>query len=799
MNSLKLKPKDLKRNINNLKIDYDPSLIVKNTNELIYGQERSIKAFEFGLEMDVKGYNIFFEGPTGVGKNLYVEKLLKKVALEKEVPSDYVYVYNFDRPSSPKLIELKSGSAREFKLDMEKYIGYVLSAIKKTFAAEEIEKEKKDIQSDLERVKNEEIRKLNKEIEGLGFEVQKSADGVFMLPKLEGKVLNKEEYMALPDNIKANLQKNAPEIQDKICKLLTNIREHEIEIDKKIILWQEKVGNITIKQITDKLLSKYKDNKDITKYLEDVQKDIAKNIDEILKPEEKPTNILQQRAKKPWDNYRVNVFVDNYGKKGAPVLMDVDYSFENIFGKIEYENAFGTITTDYTKIRSGILHEANGGYIVFEARELLESPRAYEVLKNALKREQIGIETLYDQRNIYSLNSIKPEAMDIKVKVILIGHSDIYNLLMYRDPDFAKLFKVKAEFDTYADFNDENIKQISKFTSSYINEKGILELDESGIKKIVEYALGLTGEKDKLTTDFAELGRMLSEANIWAKKRGGKFITAEDIKTATDERYDRIKKYDNRYNEMLLKDRILISTQGEKVGEINGLAVISIGDFRFGKPTKITANTFKGGKGIINIEREAKQSGKIHDKGVAIIGGYFGEKYAQEFPLSMTASICFEQTYNGVDGDSASSTEIYVILSSLADIPIKQNIAVTGSVNQKGEIQPIGGVNEKIKGFYEVCKLKGLKGNEGVIIPKQNVSNLHLDDEIINAVRDGKFSIWAVSNVEEGIEILTGIPAGKKNKNGKYSKGSINYLVYEKLKKYDDTMKKSKDKKEKEE
>lgn len=784
MDSLKLKPKDLKRDVKNIKVDYDPKFVMENTDDLLFGQERAIKSFKFGLEMEHKGYNIYFEGPTGVGKSLFVKKILMEKAKEKKPSPDYVYVYNFQKPNSPHLIKIGSGTAREFKLDMEKYIEYVLDSIKKIFAEEEIEKEKKEIKDENEKIKEEEINKLNKEVNQLGFEIQKSNDGIFMIPKVNGNILNKEEYMALPDKVKEKLQKNAPDIQNKIYSLLSKLREHDISSDKKIAIWQEKVGNITIKQITNKLMKKYSENTEIIKFLEEVQKDIAKNIDEILKPEEQNQTLLSRPKSKPWDNYHVNVFVDNYGKEGAPVIMDIDYSFENIFGKIEYENNFGAITTDYTKIRSGILHEANGGYIVFEARELLTTPRAYETLKKILKREEIGIESLYDQRNLSILTTLKPESMPINVKVIIIGHSNVYNMLMYRDPDFIKLFKAKSEFEEISDFNSENISNISKFISSYINAEGLLPIDDSGVRKIIEYAVELAGDREKLSTDFAEIGRMISESSIWAKHRGGDHITAEDVKTASDERRERVKKIDIRYNERIKKERYLIDTKGAKVGEINGLSVISIGTFKTGKPTKITVNTYKGSKGIVNIERDSNLSGNTHNKGVSIITGYLGEKYAQDFPISFNASIAFEQTYGGVDGDSASSTEIYGVLSSLSEIPIKQNIAVTGSVNQKGNIQPIGGVNVKISGFFEVCKIKGLKGDEGVIIPKQNVSDLHLTDEIIEAVRANKFNIWAISTIDEGIEILTGIPAGKKNKKGKYSKGSINYLVYEKLKRY---------------
>lgn len=785
MDKFKLQPKDLITNIDEFEIKYNPSDLVVDTTDLIYGQNRGIQAFEFGLNIDIKGYNIYFSGPTGVGKSMYIKKYLKDKAKEKGAPSDWIYVYNFQKKDEPFPIEMKAGEGREFALDMEKYVSYVSSSIKKTFSNSEIEKEKEKVQEEFEKIKDAEIAKLNNEIKDKGYAVKKSNEGVFMVPVVNGKVLNKDEYMLLPDSKKAELQTQAPYIQEKIFEMLTKLRENEIDNEKKILKWQETVANITVQQITKKLKEKYKHNLNIIKYLEDVGNDVVKNVNEFLVPEEKNVpNQMKIKVPKPWDNYKVNVFVDNSKINEAPVIMDLDYTFENIFGKLEYENNFGSLKTDYMKLRAGLLHKANGGYIVFEARDLLTTPLAYDTLKKALKTERLGIEAAPEQKMAMILSSIKPYPIPINLKVIIIGHDDVYEFLMNTDPDFKKLFKIKTEFDNESDKTQENIDKLTKFISSYIALQKLLPINEKAVKKIVLYAIMLAGEKDKITTKLADIGRLIGESSVWAKLDGKDEISEKYVDKAFEERKARIKKYDKKYIEMIQKGTLLIDTEGAKIGEINGLSVISIGDNAFGKPTKITANTYKGNSGIVNIEREINLSGPTHSKGVLIMQGYLGEKFAQDFPLSLSASICFEQTYSGVDGDSASSTEIYAMLSSLSGIPIKQEIAVTGSVNQKGEIQPIGGANEKITGFYEICKLRGLTGTQGVIIPRQNVNNLHLSKEIIDAIADNKFNIWAVSNIEEGIEILTGKKAGKKDENGKYEKDSIYSLVYDKLKKY---------------
>ena len=464
--------------------------------------------------------------------------------------------------------------------------------------------------------------------------------------------------------------------------------------------------------------------------------------------------------------------------------MDSNYTYQNIFGKLEYENQFGAMKTDYTMLKAGLLQKANGGYIMFQARDLLTNPQCYDTLKKVLLVKEIGVENGLEQRSPMMLISLKPEPIPLDVKVILLGNADIYHTLLSMDEDFRKLFKIKVEFEDDAPKTIDNINKLVRFVRSYCEQEELLDLDKEAMAKVVEYASRLSGDKEKLSTQFSEIGQIVGEASTWAKIDKQKTVSKKYVQKAFDERVERLKKYDSKYVQMIKEGALLIDTAGYKVGQINGLTVITIGDYSFGKPSKITANTYIGKNGIVNIEREVEMSGSSHSKGVMILTGYLGELFAQEKPLSLTASICFEQLYGGVDGDSASSTEAYAILSSLSGIPINQSIAVTGSVNQKGEIQPIGGVNEKIEGFFQICKMRGLNGEQGVIIPIQNVRNLHLNDQVIEAVKKGNFHIYAIKTIDQGIEILTGVPAGKKDKMGKFPAGTINYLANEKLEKY---------------
>ena len=783
-----LAPKDLKDVCNPNQFKFETTKELEENDDLIFGQARAIKALNFGLDIDIHGYNIYVEGTTGIGKSVYTKKALVARAAKDKAPSDWCYIYNFDNPNVPLAISFPAGQGKVFQKTMETFVKDIRRDIKKTFNNEDFEKEKKTIKQEYDAKREALLEQLNKRTMVQGYKVQATANGVYMMPVLDGKPLEEEEFEALDENVKRDFEERSNLVQDQVLEALAAIKGLEREADKKVEEWQASIAHLTIDVHINSIKANYKRNKRISTYLDNIKADILRNISLFLAPEPDNKSPLPPNQKPeltaPWLNYRVNLFIDNSKLEGAPVITDNNYLYNNIFGGIEYENQYGAIRTDFTMLKPGLLHQANGGYIVFQARDLMANQACYEGLKRALRNGQLGIDTIIDNHQTMMLVSIKPEPIPLDLKVVLIGSSDIYHTLLNCDPDFRKLFKIKVEFEDDAPKNSQNISKLANYVRNYCTQEELVDLDKEAVASIVEYSSKIAGDKEKLSTHFTSINEVIGEAATWAKLSKEKIVTKEYIQKALDERIDRIKKYDEKYLEMVKEETLLIDTEGYRVGQINGLTVISIGDYSFGKPAKVTANTYMGTQGVVNIEREVEMSGSAHSKGVMILAGYLGQLFAQEFPISLTASICFEQLYGAVDGDSASSTELYAILSSLSGIPINQSIAVTGSVNQKGEIQPIGGVNEKIEGFYQICNLRGLNGEHGVIIPIQNVRNLHLSDEIIDAVKKGKFHIYAISTIDEGIEILTDVPAGTKNKNGKFPMGTIYYLAEEKLRKY---------------
>ena len=782
-------------NYKNLKISCDPSIFkFKTTEELDnietgIGQERGIKALEFGLNVDINGYNLYLEGPAGVGKTMYTKHYLDKISKKQKTPCDWCYIYNFENPNEPIALPLHAGQGKEFKEQMEVFIKDIKNDLKNTFNNEDFEKEKALIAQTYEEKREALMVKLNKKSEKYGFQVKSAQNGIYMMPIINGKAIEQEEFEKLDDETKQNFEDNSSIVQEQILQVISEIKNIEQESQKKLSEWQSNVALLTINAHINYIRSKFKRNKKISTFLENIKKDILKNIDYFLA---EPQNETQQmpgprpEPPKPWENYRVNLFIDNSTQEGAPVIMDSNYSYHNIFGKLEYENYYGSLKTDYTMLKPGLLHKANGGYIIFQAHDLIENAVCYEGLKKALRQKQLLIENTADPRSPMVMVSLKPEPIPLDLKVIIVGDEQIYQTLLAVDYDFRKLFKIKVEFEDSSDNTEENMNKLARFIHGFCEQEQLPHLDPSAVAKIMEYSSRLADNQDKLSTRFNDLAQIIGEAATWAKMKKSKIVTAEFVDMALSERANRIKEYDSMYTEMIKENTLLIDTTGAKVGQINGLTIMNIGDYMFGKPVKITATTYTGKNGVINIEREVDLSGSTHSKGVYILSGYLGEKFAQDIPLSLTASICFEQLYNGVDGDSASSTELYAILSSLSGVPINQSFAVTGSVNQKGEIQPIGGVNEKIEGFFQICKMRGLDGTHSVMIPIQNQKNLNLSNEVVDAVKNGLFHIYAISTIDEGIELLTGVPAGKKDSNGNFPAGTINYLAYEKLKKYAD-------------
>ena len=754
------------------------------------GQERGIKALEFGINVNVKGYNLYLEGPSGVGKTMYTKNYLDSIAPKKKVPNDWCYIYNFQNPNEPIAVSLAAGQGKEFKESMDGFIKEVKKDIKKTFNADDFEKEKALIKKEFEEKREKVLAKLNEDSQKYGFQVKSAQNGIYMMPVVEGKVVQEEEFDKLDENIKQEYEEKSVIVQQQIMDAISVIKQIERQSDKKVSEWQSNVALLTVNAHINYIKSKYKRNKKINQFLNDVKQDVLKNVSYFLEEDNQLNNVQMsqvppaQKRPDPCLNYRVNLFIDNSNMEGCPVVMDSNYSYQNLFGKLEYENYYGALKTDFTMLQPGLMHKANGGYIIFQAKDLLSNGMCYEELKRVLRIKELSINNAMEQRSSMAMIALKPEPIPLNVKVIIIGDANIYHTLLSVDSDFRKLFKIKVEFEETAPINEENVNKLARFVHTFCEQEELPPLDRSAMARVVEYASRLAGDNDKLSTRFTDIAEVVGEAGTWAKLAKSKIVTEEFVDKALNERVERIKKYDAKYVQMIKENTLLINTKGAFVGEINGLTVMTIGDYTFGKPAKITINTYTGKEGVVNIEREVEMSGSTHSKGVYILSGYLGELFAQDIPLCLTASICIEQLYNGVDGDSASSTELYGLLSSLSGIPIKQSIAVTGSVNHKGQSQPLGGVNEKIEGFFQICKMRGLDGSHGVIIPIQNVNNLQLSDDVVDAVKNKQFHIYAISTIDEGIEILTGVPAGKKDKDGKFPAGTVNYLVYEKLKKY---------------
>lgn len=777
-----------------LKKECDPAIFkFKTTKELesftgVIGQARGIKALEFGVNIDIKGYNIYMEGPTGIGKTIYAKNYLRQIAKEKPTPNDWCYIYNFNNPNEPIALSLPAGMGKQFTSDMDAFVKSVQTEIRSAFSNRDFENEKQTIRKDVEDKKIKLIEKLNKDAARLGFQI-KNGDSIYFLPMINDKVLTEDEFNQLDKATKDQFEMNSLEIQKETIEVMKKIKELEAKANEKIGSWQNNIALFAVSIQVNELKATYRKFPIIIDFLKNIQKDIITNLSAFINDEppagQQIPPMLRQELLKPWEKYKVNLFVDNSDLNGAPVIQDSNPSYYNLFGKLEYENSYGSMRTDFTLIKPGLIHKANGGYLILQIRDLLSNPIIWDSFKRVLRTKQIYVDTLKDyQMNAVAIAGLKPEPIPVNLKVVLIGPSSIYQQLLNFDEDFRKLFKVKVEFEEEAPRTDNTMNKIAQFIHNFCEKEKAPHFNAGAVSRVIEYCSRAVENQNKLSTQLNDITELLGEACTWAKMDGAKVVTADYVKKAITQRIERINKYDQQLVEMIQNGTILIDTEGQKVGQINGLSIMRLGDFSFGKPAKITANTYVGKTGIVNIEREVSMSGTSHSKGVMILSAYIGEKFAQDAPLSLSASLCFEQLYSGVDGDSASSTELYALLSSLSELPIKQNLAVTGSVNQKGEIQPIGGVTDKIEGFFNICKLRGLTGDQGVLIPYQNIKNLNLSDEVIQAVKDGNFHVYPVKTVDEGIEILTGVPAGRKNKDGKYPAGTVNYLVDEKLDKY---------------
>ncbi len=768
----------------------------------IIGQTRAVKATEFGLSIKNHGYNIFVSGVPGTGRNTIVKSIIKRIAHDRPVPEDWCYVNNFKDPDRPRAVKLPPGKGREFRSDIAKFIEFMQGEIPKVFESKEYEEQKSRIIEELEKAKGVLFNEAAARALELGFQLSITRTGIVKTPLWKGKPLEPQELEKLTIEQRHELEEHEKRVDSEIRDFLAKARQLDKEAHEKIHELNRRIAHFAMGHQLDDLKEKYRVNPRVPEFLSKVEEDILGNLREFLgQTQESPFPMEGMDKGNFLERYQVNLIVDNAETKGGPVIEEVNPTYNNLIGRMERKARFGAFYTNFTMIRSGSVLQSNGGYLVLNALDVLRNPFAWDALKRIMKKNEVKVEDVYE---LYGFGSggIKPEPIPVSLKIIMLGSPWLYYLLYNYDEDFRELFKVKSDFDTQTKRTADEKMRYANFIGNLVKKDGLLPFDRSAVAGIVDYAVRLTEKKEKLSLRFSDLTDLAREASYWASNAKSSVVAGEHVDKALDEKIYRANLMDERIQELFTEGTIMVDTTGAVPGQVNGLSVYDIGDFSFGKPSRITSRVYLGKAGVIDIEREAKLSGRIYNKGVLILSGYLGGTFAQDKPLSLSASLAFEQSYGDIEGDSASAAELVAILSAIAETPVKQNIAITGSINQNGEIQPIGGVNEKIEGFFAVCKNRGLSGDQGVIIPQINVKNLMLKKEVVDAVRDGKFRVYAVKTVNDALEILIGLSAGERGKDGSYPEGSVNFLVSKRLLEMSKKQKsdeKSEEKKEKKE
>ncbi len=793
----KLQPEDVYKKC-------DPEMFKFNTTQEIgdfggtIGQEKALKALDFGLSIDSDGFNIFALGESGTGKMTTVTTLLNEKAAEEKTPEDWCYVYNFKDPDMAIAVSLDPGQGVVFQKEMQDLINTLRIEIPKAFETKEYEMQRSKIIDEFQQKQTEYLSRLDEEAKEKGFSVKRGPGGVLIVPlKENGEILSKEEFDAMDEKARRKMEETGKMLQEKLNDVVRILREAEKLVRDMLTKLERMMGLDLVGPFIETLKGKYGDREKIVAYLDNAKEEILSHLDEFKTTEEQPSPmpfLKMPKQETSFLKYAVNVIVNNGDIKGAPVVFESNPTYLNLFGKIEYKVTYGMASTDFTLIKAGSMHRANGGYLVIDSMELFKNAFSYDALKRAMKNREIKIEDVLEQYRLISTASLKPESIPLNTKVILTGSPYIYYLLYSVDAESRELFKVKADFDSRMERTAENMQKYAGFVAECQKKENLLPVDRTGVARIIEYSSRFADSQDKLSTRFSDVHDLIREAHYWAKKAKSDVIKAEHVTTAVTEKVYRVNRVEERIREMTLEDTLIIDTVKEKVGQINGLAVLDLGDYAFGKPSRITARTYTGRAGIVNIERETKMSGKIHEKAIFIISSYLGAKYAVKSPISLSAFITFEQLYEMIEGDSATCAELYALLSSISGVPLKQSFAVTGSMDQNGDVQPIGGVNQKIEGFFDLCRIRGLDGSNGVIIPKRNRKNLMLREDIMEAVKAGQFSIYTIDKMEEGLEILTGMSAGELQEDGTYPEGTVNYLVMKRLTEISEALEKKKEK-----
>jgi predicted ATP-dependent protease len=743
----------------------------------IIGQPRGTRAIEFGIHIENHGYNIYVLGETGTGRTTTIRRFLEERAGHRPVPDDWVYVYNYSIPHQPRAISLPAGQGLTFRADVTALFEGIRDDLPKLFDTDAYKETVEAIGRKYDNQQEEMLNGLRHEAARQNFALINTASGPVIAPVQDGKVMPPEQFQSLPLEQQQALREQQELLNGALGDVLDRLRRLDSELRVEFKALNRQVADGAIDHYFVVLKEKYADHDEAVLFLSEMRQDILDHLDAFAPAEDDP-----QPAEIDLRRYEVNLLVDNSQTQGAPVIVEPNPTLYNLIGRIEYELQYGVMSTHFMNLKAGSLHRANGGYLVVNARDILSHPTAWEALKRAIVGTEILLQTDFAQDGGQPLaKTINPEPIPLSVKIVMLGSPGLFYALYEAEEDFGELFKVKADFDTSMVRDSEHELAYAHFIANRCHEERLLHFDRTAVGKVIEYGSKLAGDQNRLSTRFGTVADLIREASYWASTNQHQLVVADDVQHALSEQRYRA----NLMEELLLEEirdgTVFIDTQGVVVGQVNGLSVLDMGDYTFGRPSRITARTFMGEAGVINIEREVELAGPLHNKGVLILAGYLGGTYAQYHPLSVSASLTFEQNYSGIDGDSASSTELYALLSSLSGLPIKQAIAATGSVNQRGEVQPIGGATEKIEGYFGVCQVQGLTGEQGVMVPESNARHLMLREDVVAAVAAGQFHIWPVRTIDEGIAILTGVPAGEANDAGEYPPGTVHYLVQNRL------------------
>ncbi len=780
-----LEARQLRQTCDPAQFDFETTAELEDLSEIV-GQERAVDAILFGIGIQREGYNLFALGPSGTGKRTTIRQFLDQRGAAEPVSPDWCYVNNFEQPHKPRVLRLPPGQGVVLRKDMDRLVEELRSAIPAAFESEDYRTRKQEAEEEFKEQQEKAFTEIRQQAQEHNVALIRTPVGMAFAPLQEGEVISPDEFQKLPEEERKRVEADISKLQERLQETIYQVRQWEREAREKVKELDRQVVMSIIDSPVDELRKEYAELPAVVDYLDAVQQDVIENVDEFRKSEEAPQvmGIPLPRSlvgSPSFRRYQVNVLVDHSQAEGAPVVYEDNPTYNNLIGRIEHIAQMGALMTDFNLIKPGALHRANGGYLILDARQLLLQPYAWDGLKRALRSREVRVESLGQALSLVSTVSLEPKPIPLDVKVVLIGERLLYYLLYQLDPDFGELFKVEADFSEEIARVPENNLLYARLIATMARKEGLLPFDRGAVARVIEHSARTTGDAEKLSVHLLSISDLLREADYWAGVAGNGAVTADDVQRAIDAQIHRADRLRERVQEEIERGTIMIDTTGERMGQVNGLSVVGLGHFAFGQPSRITARVRLGKGEVVDIEREVELGGPIHSKGVLILAGFLGARYSADRPLSLSASLVFEQSYGGVEGDSASLAELCALLSALAEVPIKQSLAVTGSVNQHGQVQPIGGVNEKVEGFFDVCKVRGLTGEQGVIIPATNVRHLMLRQDVVEAVEAGRFHVYPVQTVDQATEILTGIPAGERDEEGEFPKGSINQRVEARL------------------